>query len=197
MDVADAFVAYARFHPMSWVYPALTRCRRVRALARLGPSTQAHGTIWETLDTMEETAREHYFTLVQKLEGSLVRNQLQQNFERIYKKDGVTIKVENLEDDPFMVQFIIHDEVADAWAEVHGSLCGGTWEKVDGPDFVYDIGTWHPKLFEELKKEGFDLDFSEYSEPEAGDFPIAEHAGKCDRCSGDFSKAKKHLAEVA
>jgi hypothetical protein len=145
---------------------------------------------------LEDSAREHYFALVAKRDGQKQADELRANYERIGDPAGVEIQIHSSEDDPYQVTFIIQDEIADAWADAHGSLDGGTWECADGPGFVYDHGFWTPTLFEELRKEGFNLDFSQwYGDPDENDERIARHAGECDECSGDFSRARDHVEE--
>jgi hypothetical protein len=116
-------------------------------------------------------------------------------YARVHDPAGVTIVVESSDDDPTLVTFHIADPIANAWADRHGSLDGGTWETSDGEDFVYDTTYWHEGLFEEIKKEGFDLDFSSYGEPDERDLAIVAHAADCEACQGDFSNAEKHFTD--
>lgn len=112
------------------------------------------------------------------------------------KADLYTIVVENTDDDPTQLMVHVSGEYAAQWAEYHGSLAGGTWEKADGPDFVYDIICWAPNLIEQVTAEGFDLDLSQYSDPDPRDLAIAEHATTCEECSYDWHRAEKHMQKI-
>jgi hypothetical protein len=197
-DVVDAIFVYASQHPSSDLRARAEKADRARKLSSHG--LYSHGSsVWEAIDSLEETARPHYFALVEKLEGKPAADELRSNYDRIQKVNGVEIKVTNDGDDPFSVMFEIHDVIADAWADAHGSLCGGTWECPDkDTSFVYDMGSWHATLFDELMAEGYDLDFSEWSDPEEEDHAIVKHWMECPKCKGtDFGQSKKHVEELA
>lgn len=115
-----------------------------------------------------------------------------ERIRRVYAKDGVTVHVENSDDDPTTVMYHVQDDLAEEWADNDQYIDGNSWESADGPDFVYAMGTWHPKLFDELKAEGYDLDFSSYSEPDERDVDIARHAAECPHCEYDWHKAENH-----
>jgi len=103
------------------------------------------------------------------------------------------IKLSNSDDDPTQIVAVVEGEYADKWAEYHGSLDGGTWDRADGPRFVYDLLYWRRGLLEQLKGEGYVFDESEYCEPEESDLAIAKHATECAECSGDWHKAERHM----
>lgn len=84
--------------------------------------------------------------------------------------DAVTVVVENSEDDPFTLNLHVQDQLASKWADDHGSLDGGTWESVDGPDFIHDHAGCRPGIFDEWKKEGFKLDLSQADDDPYGVF---------------------------
>jgi len=117
-------------------------------------------------------------------------------YARAHAADGVTIVVTNSDDDPTRVDFTIQDRIANAWADRHGSLDGGTWEACDGEDFVYDSTYWHDDLFAELRKEGFRFDFSQYGEPDEHDLDVMRHACDCDECQGDYHAGEEHLSKL-
>ena len=117
-------------------------------------------------------------------------------YARAHDPAGVTVHVENSDDDPTRVEFHAQDRVANAWAERHGALDGGTWETSDGEDFVYDSTYWHAGLFDDLRKKGFNFDFSSYGEPDERDLAIAKHASECDVCEYDFRKAEEHFDDA-
>lgn len=200
--MADAFVTFAMQNDSGeeQIHARLTsKCKRTRKLSTIGLTRHSHNSQWEAIDALDEVAREHYFALLRMLVGAEEGQKIVANYERIQKIDGVTIKLSNREDDPFVITFEIHDEIADAWANAHGSVCGGTWECADmGTSFVYDMGSWYADLFDELKEEGYKLDFSEYSEPDEQDLAIINHAMECPKCAnhGDFQAAKKHVEGV-
>lgn len=114
-----------------------------------------------------------------------------------YKPDLYEIVVENTEDDPTELLFTVHGDHAAAWGEYHGSLTGGTWEKADGPEFIYDIGAWTPTLLDEITALGFELNLSQYSDPDPRDLAIAEHAATCATCDYDWHRAEQHMLVVA
>lgn len=114
-------------------------------------------------------------------------------YARIHDPAGVEINLSNSDDDPTRIDATIHDPIAEAWVDVHGSQQGSTWEGTGDPGFVYDSWTWHPKLIEELQAEGLNLDQSDYSEPDERDIAIAEHAANCDICQCDWRRAAEHF----
>jgi len=117
-------------------------------------------------------------------------------YARIHDPAGVEIKLANSDDDPTRIDATIHDPIAEAWVDVHGSQQGSTWEGTGDPGFVYDSWTWHPKMIEELQAEGLNLDQSEYSEPDERDIAIAIHASECDVCQYDWRKAAEHFDDA-
>lgn len=92
-----------------------------------------------------------------------------------YEKEYKSIKLENSDDDPLQIIATITGPHADDFAEAQGSLDGGTWER-DGGDgmFVYDVLYWRPGLIDELEKEGYKLDRTEYSEPDEDEIAEAK-----------------------
>ena len=192
-DFANALVAYASMHPGNFA-------DRIAASRTADIATESYlykNTHWEILKSLEPEAQALYFALVAKHEGAQRAEDLSSDYARIQDPKGVTILVENSDDDPFSILFTINDSgdsgegIADAWADCHGSLCCGTWES-GCPDFVYDQGYFYPGLFDEITE--YDLNFSVYSEPSDTDCTIAQHAAHCDDCDGDFRQAEKHLA---
>lgn len=195
---ADAIVAYAAQRSpdlKARLHPAGSRGTRVLHLAET--SLYGYKSEWEELRYLSDDAREVYFSLVAQREGAKEAEELRANYERIDRPDGVTIVLETSDYDPFQITAHIQDPIADAWADAHGSLDGGTWECCDGPDFVYDILYWRPGLIEELQAEGFDLDCSQLYEPGEEETAIATHAGECDACQGDYRQAEEHVSKLA
>ena len=152
---------------------------------------------WEELRYLSDDAREVYFAIVAQRDGAKEAAELRANYDRIDRPDGVTIVLETSDDDPFQITAHVQDPIADAWADAHGSLDGGTWECCDGPTFVYDILYWHPGLIEELTREGYDLDCSQLYEPGEEETAIARHSGDCDTCQGDYRQAEEHVSRLA
>ncbi len=114
--------------------------------------------------------------------------------EPIWTDPGLySIRLSNSGDDPTHIIAVVEGEYADQWADHHGSLDGGTWERADGPTFVYDILYWRPGLFETLEDEGYRFDYSEFGEPDEHDLAVAKHASECDECSYDWHKAETHM----
>ena len=107
-----------------------------------------------------------------------------------------TIKLSNLDDDPTQILAAVQGEFAKQWSEFHGALAGGTWECADGPTFLYDILSFEPGLVDKIEAEGFDLDLSEYSDPDERDITIAAHAAECESCAYDWHRAEKHLGSI-
>jgi len=111
-------------------------------------------------------------------------------YARIHDPAGVEIKLSNSDNDPTQIAADIHDPIAEAWADVHGSQQGSTWEGSGDAGFLYDYWIWHPKLIEELTAQGLNLDLSEYSDCDEQEIAIATHANDCPSCSGSYSKAE-------
>ncbi len=131
-------------------------------------------------------------------EGRLCANCDEQIVDPIwYKPDLYRVVVENTDDDPTQIILTVQGDHAAAWGEYHGSLTGGTWEKADGPDFIYDIGSWTPTLLDEIIALGFKLDLSQYCDPEPSDLVIAEHAATCEACDFDWHRGERHMLVVA
>lgn len=110
-----------------------------------------------------------------------------------WPKDLYTVKLENSDDDPTQVNAYVHGPYADEWCDAVGALTGSSWECADGPEFCYDSFLWEPGLVEGLRKEGFDLDLSEYSDPDSEELLIARHASECKACEYDYRRAETHL----
>jgi hypothetical protein len=190
---ADAIVAYASHRSVD-----LKKRLHGSRVSHLSQSTlYSNRTEWEALRYLSDDAREVYFAIVAQREGSKEAEELRANYERIDRKDGVTIVLETSDDDPFQITAHMQDPIADAWADAHGSLDGGTWECCDGPDFVYDILYWRPGLIEELQAEGYNFDCSQLYEPGEEETAIARHSGECDECQGDYRQAEEHVSKLA
>jgi hypothetical protein len=188
--IVDAYMAFAVLHDDEAIMARIEKGR----CDTFDASAHRHGSHWDYLERLEDDSRDAYFSLVSKRLGAESGGEERDNWKRIHDVAGVTIHVENSGDDPTMVCFHIQDPIADAWADAHGSLDGGTWES-DGSDFAYDLTYWHPDLFAGLKKEGFDLDFSSYSEPDEHDLDVAKHASRCEQCqgNGNWEDYEKHF----
>jgi hypothetical protein len=203
-NVVNAFAAFNALHPdkLGHAVPKGLAKRlakpELRDICDVRTPFHFHGHYpdrGDVLDNLESEALAGYFELVCRYLGKEAAETAIDEWRRINSVDGVEIVVVSSDDDPTRVDFHIQDPLAHEWAERHGSLDGGTWESCDGPEFVYDSTYWHPKLFEELQAEGFDFDFSQYSEPDEHDLEVSEHAGNCDECEYDWHKADEHLKE--
>lgn len=191
--VVNAYVAYVTLHGDKKLAERL-RKPAIHDLADHCFSLRCDYNESDVLDRLESEELAIYFGLVHKLNGEAAFAEEVDTWRRINSIDGVEIIVENSDDDPTRVDFHINDPIAGQWADKHGSLDGGTWES-DGAGFCYDSTYWHPKLFEELQKEGFSFDFSQYGEPDEHDLEVSRHACDCDECQGDWRQGEKHLAE--
>ncbi len=188
LAIVDAYAAYAQGNKVM-----RDRMHNTPAAHLSNLSTYSYKySVWETISSLDDATREHYFELVGKLEGYSKADELRHNWERIGRKDGVTIFLETSDEDPFRTTAHIHDRIASAWCDAHGSLDGGTWEECDGPEFCYDILNWHPGQIEALQAEGYNFNFSQYSEPDERDIEIMNHAAECESCQYDYSQAKEH-----
>ncbi len=213
LDIVDAYAAFAR-HEEIEPCKAHEDCKATRCLgeacarqgsisARFDNKALSNLTtvsvyrcskeeVWDTLNSLEESVLPHYWALVAKVQGPDHASEMQEQRARIAQANGVRVYVSSSEDDPFQVMFHIADPIANAWCDAHGSLDGGTWEH-DGSDFCYDIGMWTPELFTRLEKEGFDLAFSDWNDPDDRDHAIMEHWQTCPECEGtDFRQAEEH-----
>lgn len=201
-DVVNAYAALVALHGDTWLTDAKDKIRArlakpaVRDITDVcRPYSSRRGFIEraDVLDALEPEAFAGYFQLVKRHLGESEAIRLSDEWARINATDGVEIIVQNSDDDPTRVDFHVQDPIANEWAEKHGSLDGGTWECADGPDFIYDSTYWHPGLFEELRKEGYVFDFSEYGEPDEHDLEVARHASECEECQYDWHAGEEHL----
>ncbi len=92
-------------------------------------------------------------------------------YEMTTRKDRLTVKLSNSESEDAQVGGWVMAEIegdfAHEWAESDGSIGGSSWETAsDMPDFAYAMPCNHAGLVEELRKEGYVLDLSEYLTPE-------------------------------
>lgn len=200
----DIIAGYVAFHALrdvpssvgeAWIkhYP---RCAE---LCGIYPSYfRKEETPYEVLRNLEPGAVEVYFALVDRFQGREKANEAILSYARVGWPWSVTVYVENSDDDPFRVNFHVHDPIASDWADANGSLDGGTWETADGTDFVYDTGMWSEDLFSSLRKEGFDLDLSSWSDPDEDDLAAARHASDCDDCRShwEWDRIREHVAKL-
>lgn len=195
-DIVDAYAAYAMIHPTGPIaVERISGKPELRDLCMV--SLWGHRSTYDTLRSLEDSALQAYFGLVDKLQGREKANAALLLYARVGWPDGLTVYVTNSDDDPFRVNFHAQEDFADDWADAQGALDGGTWESADGDGFIYDSGQWEPKLFERLKAEGYDLDFSEWSDPEPEDHETAAHIHECQACQDhwDFNKARECMVE--
>jgi len=194
-DIVNAFAAYAMIHDDETMLYRTGRSQDLRRLRDV--STVKDQRPYEILSCLEPGALMGYFGLVDKFKGREAANEAFWEYARVGWPWGVTVQVLNRDDNPFDVEFIVSDPIAEDWADAHGSLDGGTWEGTGDPGFVYDTGYWHDKLFEKLQAEGYDLDFSQWSDPEPEDHATAAHIAECEDCqnTGDFDQAREHMNE--
>lgn len=147
---------------------------------------------FDDIDRLESLQAVACFFLVLHSRAPSVAVQLAEDYSRVNDPAGVTIVLENSDDDPTMINAHISDPLAHAWVEKHGSFEGSTWEECDGPDFQYDTWTWHRDLIEDLRKDGLNLDLSQYSDPDERDIAIAAHAAECEDCQWNWHAAEEH-----
>jgi hypothetical protein len=202
-DIADAHVIYYRHRGSEETRPskAITDLSQFSAYQPMkhGRREMKNREEYADLTTLQETSLEAlacYCALVAKRDGANEAAEMLDRWTRINAKDSVTIVVANSDDDPTQINIHVQDEIADAWADAHGSLDGGTWECADGSDFVYDMLYWRPGLFTELLAEGFKFDFSGFGEPDERDLAVAAHASECDECEYDWHKADEHYDQI-
>jgi hypothetical protein len=95
------------------------------------------------------------------------------------------IKLDNLNDREGCVMvwadskiLAIHDQ----------TISGCRWEAPDDMDGAYAMPMDHPGLLEELKKEGYDIDDSEYCPPDSR-CPHGNHIDSCAACDADADMA--------
>lgn len=90
--------------------------------------------------------------------------------EGLARKDRLVVKLSDLDDYPHgdVVLAEVSGPGAHAWADSDQSIGGSSWETPsDMPDMAYAMPCNHAGLVAELRKEGYRLDLSEYSEPVA------------------------------
>jgi hypothetical protein len=194
-DIVDAYAAYAMIHrdgPIA--VERISGKPELRDLCMV--SLWGHRSPHEYLRSLEDSALQAYFGLVDKLQGREAANAALLLYARVGWPDGLTVHVTNSDDDPFRVNFHAYSEIASDWADAQGALDGGTWEGED--EFIHDSGMWDSKLFDRLRAEGYRLDLSEWSDPEPEDHETAKHISECYACQDhwDFSKAREHMQDV-
>jgi hypothetical protein len=198
-DTVNAYAALIALHQSTWRTDATQRLmlRLSKPLVReLVDVHQPYGRYPErgdVLDALTPEAFAGYFQLVKRHLGESEAIRLSDEWARINDPAGVEIIVQNSDVDPTRINFHVSDPIANEWAEKHGSLDGGTWECADGPEFIYDSTYWHPGIFDELRKEGYVFDFSEYGEPDEHDLEVARHASECTECQYDWHAGEEHL----
>ena len=184
--IIDAYVTFAYVNAgekdplvaLAW----RARVEKVRELSDLRP---AHMSQFEAIEALDDDTREHYFALLAlRLGGEDPAAKIRDAWERKDKIDGVTVHVSNTGDcGPCYVDFTVRDDIASAWADGNSDIAGDSWETADD-DMVYASTFWHETLIEDLQKEGYDLDLSEYSEPDETDLKADEHRRWCENESG-------------
>lgn len=81
-----------------------------------------------------------------------------------------TITMENSENDELnMVILTVYEEGAARWARNDQTIHGAHWEIHDGDDFAYATVMNEPDLAEQLRREGYNVDDSQWSPPEEGE----------------------------
>ena len=173
------------------VYAALFGAESIKArIARIGfqPSRSE-----ERPEGLSENAQDIYLALVLRLEGVDAAEKARREVRP--EVGDVTIVVENSDDDPFYVMLTVSDPNAEAWADMDQTIDGSSWEGTDVPSLVYTITSWREGLFDELRAQGYKLDFSQYSEPGEDEIAVMKHAIDCDVCRDhmDFRRAEKHV----
>lgn len=83
------------------------------------------------------------------------------------RKDFYTVKLTSCGDYPHgdVIFAEVRGEHAEAWADSDHSIAGDTWESTGDPGFVYAMPSNHDKLVEELQRQGYVLDLSDYPGP--------------------------------
>jgi hypothetical protein len=85
------------------------------------------------------------------------------------------IKLDNLDDREGCVMIDAESKIL----AVHDqSIAGAHWEAPDDMDGAYAMPGDHPGLLEELKKEGYEIDDSEYCPPDPEEWVVVKNAEK-------------------
>jgi hypothetical protein len=202
--IIDAYVTFAYLHAgeassiegVAW----RARVEGLRSRGNVYLACWKGRSQFEAIDDLDEDSRPHYFALLKRLLSDGEGEQIREDFERSREKNGVKINVNNNDDDPTLVEFRVLDRIACMWAERDQTIAGDSWgAEGDGEDsYAYASTYWHPKLFADLKAEGYDLDLGAYSEPNENDLRVAEHRYECEDCidGGSHDDAAKHLDEL-
>ena len=144
----------------------------------------------ESVEGLNENARDILLDLVAKHRGEDTREDLRRQIRP--ETGDVTLKLENSDDDPCIVNVYVNAAYARIWADNEQTTQGSSWECAED-SFAYNFWHWHPKMLDELEAEGYQLDLSEYSEPDEDDINAAQHAAECHECDYDHRKARKHI----
>lgn len=155
-----------------------------------------HGTIGALIEEQltREGARYVHDAMVEK--WGEVTELWHDAFGVSFERGDLTIRLSNSDDDPTQIIAEVSAPFASQWADDVGSLAGGTWETADGDELVYEVLHWEPDLFEDLEKEGYRFDYSEYDEPDEDDLFVAKHASECTACSGDWHRGQRHCEKL-
>ena len=99
---------------------------------------------------------------------SIQSKKVRRHWRRTVNKTRLAVKLSNLDGDDGCVLAEVRGWGAHAWAEWDQTLAGSTWEGPrDMPGYAYAMPVDHAGLVGELSAEGYDLDLSEYSRPDA------------------------------
>jgi len=182
--IIDAYVTFAYVNACA--RDALTevawkaRVEHVKDLSNVSPWRSSHDDDAmrqiEAVEELDDDTRPHYFALLVARLPDEKAETIREDYERRNKIDGVTVDVSNTSDDdgPMRIDFVVRDRIAEAWADREGDIAGDTWQSA-GDSYVYASTYWYPGLIEELQKDGYDLDLSEFSEPDEADIAADEH----------------------
>jgi hypothetical protein len=96
---------------------------------------------------------------------SIRSNKVRRHLRRTLRKDRLTLSLNN--DSSYEGSVLISAQGWDAWlwAKNDQSIAGSRWESA-GSDYIYAMPSDHPKLVDELRKEGYKLDLTYYCFPE-------------------------------
>jgi hypothetical protein len=144
----------------------------------------------EFVERINENAQDILLELVARKKGEYTMEDLRRQIRP--ETGDVTLKLENSDDDPTFVNVYVNAAYARIWAGNEQTTQGSTWE-CDGDTFAYNSWAWHPEMLDELLADGYELDLSEYSEPDEDDIRAAQHAAECAACAYDHRKARKHI----
>jgi hypothetical protein len=140
---------------------------------------------WSRLDLLRKIYKWHWVLRPMKLDAALERVKSKGLLEKLWwylvDKAPFKIRLDNLGDRHGCVMIYCSSQIL---AKHDQTIAGSRWECPSDMDIAYAMPPDSPDLLEELKKEGYEIDDSQYSPPD----PLV-----CAICKAPFNNEEKCL----